>query len=1147
MFRIVTINCNGLRQRLRRQQLFQWAKDNGVDVIFVQECYVTSIEDARQWEKEWGGKCFWSFGLFHSRGVGILLSKEIKSSKFFYDHEGRLVTVDIEINGQSFRLVNVYSPNCVRERKDFFDSIFPHLSCSNPVILGGDFNCVESTSLDKLGGIPYKGAGGADILKTFCNDFDLVDIYRKLHPNSRTYTFHRANVATRIDRFYIHSSLINNVVECTILPCSFSDHEYVLLNLDNFCHNVKIGPGFWKFNTSLLLDPLFSDSLTVLISVFVQSRPSISLEWWDQLKAEIKSLCISFGKKHRYKHRNEVKAIQRKYRDLQNEEMHDPGKYIDQINVLKKQLKDVVLNNLQGVKIRSKAKLLDNQEKPSKFFFKKEYTRAAKKLLTLIQSANGPVTSHSEIIEECRNFYIKLLSSEPIDEDICKDFLKDVPLLSEEESSLCDGPISKDEILTALRGMKDSKTPGNDGLCKEFYIHFFPILSDVLVDVINFAYDTFSLSQSQRLSYITLLCKDSTQSHNLKFWRPISLLNVDYKIISRVLANRLQKVLHIIIHPDQTCSIPGRSILDNVHLLRSISNYVDQKNLPVAFLSLDQEKAFDRVSHEFMFKALKSYGFGDSFVRWVRLLYTDIFSSVIVNGHISESFSVTRSVRQGCGLSPLLYVLCLEPFAIRIRKNDDIVGLHIPGCKENIKISLYADDATCICTTEKSIFHVLNVSYFFSLASGSKLNVNKTKGVWLGKWKSRSDHPFGISWPDQCKIVGVYFGKYNMSPTNFIPILKKFVDVLNLWQSRSLSLFGKSLVVNVLAVSKLIYTCSLITIPLYTLRSFEREVFAFLWKNRQFDPIQRTVTYLPPRLGGLSIIHLETKIEALRLFHLYKLINYSTAKWVHFAEYWIGLTLRKHRPDFFNNSMPHSDFLPSFYREALKSYHKFCHLYPDFDWHKPSTCKTFYKLLIPHVCSRPRAVALYPSINLKITWSSILHPFLDPCTRDIAWRISHDILPTNYLLFTRKVSPDMFCPLCGGKETVQHLLFQCRFSQSLWRIVFPWLRIISDTYLPISYKLIQFNILPDILKVEQLAMCLLLLFEGRLAIWISRNDVKFSNVVPSSNTAIMFLLSRLRTRIFADFQRLSRESFVKYWCQTAIFCELVNDRVKFLL
>ena len=213
-----------------------------------------------------------------------------------------------------------------------------------------------------------------------------------------------------------------------------------------------------------------------------------------------------------------------------------------------------------------------------------------------------------------------------------------------------------------------------------------------------------------------------------------------------------------IIDIDQTCSVKGRSIFDNVHLIRNVIDYINQKDLSACFICLDQEKAFDRVSRSYMFNTLTAFGFHENFLKWIHLLYNNISSSVIINNHISDPFAVKRGVRQGCSLSMLLYVICFEPFAHKIRTLNEIKGLKLPGSNSEVKLSLYADDSTAILTTECSIQKYIYWVKIFGKISGAKINYDKSKGLCLGKWKSRSDHPFGISWIKHHKILGYYFG-----------------------------------------------------------------------------------------------------------------------------------------------------------------------------------------------------------------------------------------------------------------------------------------------------------------------------------------------------------------------------------------------------
>jgi hypothetical protein len=181
---------------------------------------------------------------------------------------------------------------------------------------------------------------------------------------------------------------------------------------------------------------------------------------------------------------------------------------------------------------------------------------------------------------------------------------------------------------------------------------------------------------------------------------------------------------------DQTCGVKGRSIFDNGHLIRNICDYIEQKELSCAFISLDQEKAFDRVNYQFMLKTLESFGFHPDFIKWISIFYTDIRLSIIVNNFILDSFLISTGVRQGCSHSPLLYVIVYEPFAIKIRNDPDIIGIQVPGATEACKISLYADDSTGFCCSDKSIERYLFWSRMYDRASGAKVNYSKSLCLW---------------------------------------------------------------------------------------------------------------------------------------------------------------------------------------------------------------------------------------------------------------------------------------------------------------------------------------------------------------------------------------------------------------------------------
>ena len=144
-------------------------------------------------------------------------------------------------------------------------------------------------------------------------------------------------------------------------------------------------------------------------------------------------------------------------------------------------------------------------------------------------------------------------------------------------------------------------------------------------------------------------------------------------------------------------------------------------NIPLALVSVDQLKAFDRVSHTFLFKTLAKFGIGPDFLRWIQLLYTDVASSVKVNGWLTTFIPLERRLRQGCALSMPLYVLTAELLATHLRAHPNIRGLQHPSLTPTI--SQYADDTTLLLSDELSITNVFHTFKLYEEDSGAKINL----------------------------------------------------------------------------------------------------------------------------------------------------------------------------------------------------------------------------------------------------------------------------------------------------------------------------------------------------------------------------------------------------------------------------------------
>lgn len=242
-----------------------------------------------------------------------------------------------------------------------------------------------------------------------------------------------------------------------------------------------------------------------------------------------------------------------------------------------------------------------------------------------------------------------------------------------------------------------------------------------------------------RTGLVTLLHKKGAKEE-LGNWRPITLLTTDYKVLAKVLTERLKKVIGAVVQSDQTCGVPSRSVSMNLALVRDVISWAEQRQLPLAILSLDQEKAFDRVSHSYLEATLRHMGFGPVFRARVRLLYREVFSRIGINGHFTEKVEQLGGVRQGCPLSPLLYVLSLEPLLGALRAVPSLRGVHLPGgggiCA---KVAAYADDTTVFLTSDRDFEVVGKILEQFCQVSGARVNVGKSSVMFFGQWAERAE------------------------------------------------------------------------------------------------------------------------------------------------------------------------------------------------------------------------------------------------------------------------------------------------------------------------------------------------------------------------------------------------------------------------
>ena len=391
-----------------------------------------------------------------------------------------------------------------------------------------------------------------------------------------------------------------------------------------------------------------------------------------------------------------------------------------------------------------------------------------------------------------------------------------------------------------------------------------------LVAALNEAYDKGELSVSQKQGTITLIEKDGKDPLYIKNYRPITLLNVDYKILSKVLAKRMKQVLSEIIHMDQVGYMENRNIGEAIRLIDDMIFHCLSHDIGCYLIAVDFEKAFDSMSHSFLLTVLKRFGFGPSFCSWIKTCYNGISSCVMNEGFSTGYFKIERGVRQGDPLSPYLFLVVIETLAQALRNEVSLKGIDFGEFE--VKQILYADDMTIFIRDKASVRLLQNLFQAFSEISGLKVNMDKTKILVIGKNEGNvAQYQFG-SIVTEIKILGITFAleTKRMEEVNYKEILSKIKRLLVWWKQRDLTMMGKIHLLKTYALSKLIYVSSSSVVPKWLFNEIQKVCFDFIWKGK--DRIKRAIMYQDYKDGGLRMMNFELFVKTQRVMWVKRLL-----------------------------------------------------------------------------------------------------------------------------------------------------------------------------------------------------------------------------------------------------------------------------------
>ena len=547
----------------------------------------------------------------------------------------------------------------------------------------------------------------------------------------------------------------------------------------------------------------------------------------------------------------------------------------NRIDYLQEQLKHLQLDEIEGYLIRSRLPKFEDKEPKIEYYSKLEKRQAKANMISILHDNHGAeCTDQADLLRLTHDFYSDLYRPTYTDSHIQYTLLQKINThLSPTQTHDLDSPITLQELTKAVQQLPRDKTPGRDGLPIEFYDTFWDSISHHYLDYINEAY-LHGFKDSRNKGLIKILYKDKGDPKDLQNYRPISLLNCDLKILTKTLANRLKTVLPTIIHKTQT-AVDGRKIDYTIHMLRDLIQLAENENLAAGFVFLDQEKAFDRVDHDFLFAVMKKFKFGNIFIKWLKQLYKNATTTILINGYETGTIPLLRGVRQGCPISSLLYVLVIEILGLQLRQNENLVGFQIGG--EKIISLHYADDAVIVMKQNRCFKEVFKELADYEKATGAKVNMSKTQGLWVGAWKHCTDTPLGIHWTNtNVENLGIFFGNDNPALSTFQKIVNKIETSISFWKQFHLSKLAKSRIIEIFFASKLWYASRFYPIPSSITVHVQKLFTDFInWPYKRVT-VARSELFKLRLDGGLKLIHVESKSLASKIMWLKDLLSNPT-------------------------------------------------------------------------------------------------------------------------------------------------------------------------------------------------------------------------------------------------------------------------------
>lgn len=765
-------------------------------------------------------------------GLAVFWKHNVRCS-VFDSSQNHIDVIMKESNSVSWRLTCFYGfPE--RERRQASWDFLRFLSTKSqlPWCIFGDFNDLLY-STNKKGRHPHPN----NLLNGFKSAIE--DCYlAELELKGGCFTWEKSKGTTewvreRLDRAFASSLWWQLFPLCTltIFHAVSSDHEPIKLELFNMAVSKK--QFRFKFENTWMKEKNFHDDVVE----FWQSLPAIHL--LPKLIV-VSDYMAKWGRNFFHKFREKV--IKQKYIIDQLKDREDDDGiqlYYDE----KEKLSDLLLHEELYWKQRAKTFWLEEGDSNSIFFHASASSRKKTNLIDGLRAEDGSmITDHRQLCNLLERYYKNVFSGTNHDDRLEFPNYSDEGVITNEQNSMLTGEIEYEEFSDAVKGMHPDKASGPDGLNPAFFQHFWKVLGKEVYQSCKAWLQECKFPATVNDTMLVLVPKKESVE-DPKDLRPIALCNVLYKVIAKVLANRLKKILPDVITEEQSAFVPGRNISDNVLVAFELLHYMKRKKLgqegEVA-LKLDISKAYDRVRWDYLQNRMRHMGFSERWIKWVMLCVKTVSYSISFQGSPIGPIIPGRGLRQGDPLSPYLFLLCVEGLSLALKSeaaNGRISGCRVSHLALAVSHLLFADDSFLFfkaTTAESSVVKAVLSRY--EDVSGQAVNFLKSAIFFSAN--VRRDKQEEIK-----QVIGVfneigdsrYLGLPSLigrsKKTVFKYLKDRVYQRIQGWNSKLLSRAGKAVMLKSVAQMIPSYAMSCFLIPKSLCQDMERLMNAYWWKS----------------------------------------------------------------------------------------------------------------------------------------------------------------------------------------------------------------------------------------------------------------------------------------------------------------------------